>query len=39
MMSQERGLDQWATDQLCKFDDMKDNGADLFRWSETRFNI
>ena len=38
MMSQKRGLDQWVSNQFCKFDDMIDHGADLFRWLETRFN-
>jgi len=33
MMSQEKGLDQWMSNQFCKFDDMKDNGAHLFRRS------
>jgi len=27
------------SNQFCKFDDLTDNGADLFRWSETRFNL
>jgi len=38
-MSQEMGLDQWTSNQFCRFDDMSYNGADLFRWSETRLNI
>jgi len=32
MMSQEKGLDQWMSNQFWKFDDMIVNGADLFRW-------
>jgi len=39
MMSQEKGFDQWMSNQSCKFDDMVDNGGDLFCWSETRLNI
>jgi len=39
VMSQEKGLDEWMSNQFCKFDDMIDNGANLFRWSETRLNI
>jgi len=39
MMNQENGLDQWMSNKFCKFDDMIENGADLFRWSETRFII
>jgi len=27
------------SNQFCMFDDMIANGADLFRWSETRLNI
>ena len=38
MMSQKR-LDQWMTNQTCKFDDLIDNREDQFRWSETMLNI
>jgi len=34
MMNQEKGLYQSMSNQFCKFDDMIDNGADLFRWSK-----
>ena len=33
MMSQEKGLDQWISNQFCNFDVMIHNRADLFRWS------
>jgi len=39
-MGQEMGLDRLImSNQFCKFDDMIENGEDLFRWSETRVNI
>ena len=31
MMSQDKGLDQWMSNQFCKFDDMIDSGAVMFR--------
>jgi len=36
---QQKGLDRLMSNQFCKFDDMTDNGPDLFRWSETRLNV
>jgi len=39
MISREKGLDQWTSNEFCKFGGIIDNGADLFRWSETRLNI
>jgi len=39
MMSPDKWFDQWMYNQFWNFDDMIDNGADMFRWSETRVNI
>ena len=39
MVSEEKGLDQWMSNQFCNFDDIIDKGADLLRWSETRVNV
>ena len=39
LMSQEKRLDQWMSNQFWKFDVMIGNGANFFRWSETKLNI
>jgi len=39
VMSQSKRLDQRVSKQFCKFHEMINNGADLFRWPEIRLNI
>jgi len=38
-MSQAKGLHQRMFNQLCKFDEMIHNRADLFHWSEARLTL
>jgi len=39
MMIQEKGLDQWMSNQFCNFDDMIHKRVDLFHRSSTTLNI